>query len=151
MQDGVVILNNSHQENISLFRQYADLNNTPSTIFDTVKTESVYPEEHTLLGLYKNGVILDVAHLQTERDLKVGRIELDGVSSKKDQRELLKQTENYAYTNLGMEEVVLIQNENGGLDTSYLISEGYEDLGMEDEKHIFIKPKQIEKDISFYR
>ena len=44
-----------------------------------------------------------------------------------------------------------IQNENGGLDTSYLISEGYEDLGMEDEKHIFIKPKQMEKDISFYR
>lgn len=152
MHDEVVIISRAHQEYIDRLLEYEERNHISRDFLKNInESNEDYPEDYTILGLCQRGLITEVAYLKTEKDLKVCQIELDGVSSVSEQKRLLKQAENFAYTNLGMEEVLFLENEAGGISSSYLIEDGYEDLGEEGRCHIFIKPKEDKNMTNFHR
>ena len=62
---------------------------------------------------------------------------------------MLQEAENFAFTTLGMEEVVLLQEEGTRIPTTYFSNHGFEDLGVESGMQIYMKSRNIDKNSAY--
>ena len=70
---------------------------------------------------------------------------IDNTASTNQQEKLLIEAQNYAFTSLGMEDIVLLQEEGNHIPSSYLKEQGFEDLGIEAGMQVYTKSRQTEK------
>ena len=114
-------------------------NNIPRNQYMVNKEQS----NELVLELYleEKGHIKDECHIQGEKDMKKCRISFAPF-----QYSLRKKTvqlaEDYAFEILGMEEVFLDVDKNDKAVLAYLESSGYENLGEEKGKILFLKEKE---------
>ena len=158
MKEKIEVANPYNEEHIIRLKEYEDknqLSNTTSNYLlktknmlseaDYRQLEQTTPEIERTLFLSQNGNIITVAHLLGEKDRKICRMTIDNTASTKFQEKLLMEAENYAFTSLGMEDVVLLQEEGNHIPSSYLKEQGFDDLGIESGMQVYTKSKELEK------
>ena len=124
MKEKIEVANPYNEEHINLLKKYEDKNQLANTTtnyllktrnmlseVDYRQLEQESPEIARTLFLTQNGNVMTVAHLLGEKDRKICRMTIDNTASIKIQERLLTEAQNYAFTNLGMEDVVLLQEE----------------------------------------
>ena len=158
MKEKIEVANPYNEEHINLLKKYEDKNQLANTTtnyllktrnmlseVDYRQLEQESPEIARTLFLTQNGNVMTVAHLLGEKDRKICRMTIDNTASIKIQERLLTEAQNYAFTNLGMEDVVLLQEEGNHIPSSYLKEQGFEDLGIEAGMQVYTKSRQTEK------
>ena len=162
MKEKIEVVNPYNEEHISMFQAYEEKNKLPNTISSNLQktknilTESEYrqlelelPEVNKILFISQNKNIMAVAHLLEEKDRKICRIIMDKATNIKFKEKLLIEAENYVFTNLGMEDIVFLQEENGQLSSNYLKKQGFDDLGTESQMQVYTKSKEINKKAAY--
>ena len=162
MKEKIEVVNPYNEEQISMFQAYEEKNKLPNTISSNLQktknilTESEYrqlelelPEVNKILFISQNKNIMAVAHLLEEKDRKLCRIIMDKATNIKFKEKLLIEAENYVFTNLGMEDIVFLQEENGQLSSNYLKKQGFDDLGTESQMQVYTKSKEINKKAAY--
>ena len=114
------------------------------------KLEQERPEIVKTLFTSINGRITSVAHLTGEKDLRRCRIIIDSATNKKAQERLLTEAENYAFTNLKMAEVAVLQESENSISPSYFKQHGFDDLGTVSGMQVYTKSQEAEKIESFH-
>lgn len=158
MKEKVEVANPYNEEHINLLKKYEDKNQLANTTtnyllktrnmlseVDYRQLEQESPEIARTLFLTQNGNVMTVAHLLGEKDRKICRMTIDNTASIKIQERLLTEAQNYAFTNLGMEDVVLLQEEGNHIPSSYLKEQGFDDLGIESGMQVYTKSRESEK------
>ena len=158
MKEKIEVANPYNEEHINLLKKYEDKNQLANTTtnyllktrnmlseVDYRQLEQESPEIARTLFLTQNGNVMTVAHLLGEKDRKICRMTIDNTASIKIQERLLTEAQNYAFTNLGMEDVVLLQEEGNHIPSSYLKEQGFDDLGIESGMQVYTKSKELEK------
>lgn len=158
MKEKIEVANPYNEEHINLLKKYEDKNQLANTTtnyllktrnmlseVDYRQLEQESPEIARTLFLTQNGNVMTVAHLLGEKDRKICRMTIDNIASIKIQERLLTEAQNYAFTNLGMEDVVLLQEEGNHIPSSYLKEQGFDDLGIESGMQVYTKSRESEK------
>ena len=158
MKEKIEVANPYNEEHITMFKEYEDKNQLSNTTSNyLLKTKSMLqeadyrqleqekPEIARTLFLSQNGKIITSAHLLGEKDRKICRMTIDNTASTNQQEKLLVEAQNYAFTSLGMEDFVLLQEEGNHIPSSYLKEQGFEDLGIEAGMQVYTKSRQTEK------
>lgn len=158
MKEKVEVANPYNEEHINLLKKYENKNQLANTTtnyllktrnmlseVDYRQLEQESPEIARTLFLTQNGNVMTVAHLLGEKDRKICRMTIDNTASIKIQERLLTEAQNYAFTNLGMEDVVLLQEEGNHIPSSYLKEQGFDDLGIESGMQVYTKSRESEK------
>lgn len=158
MKEQVIVTNPYNKEHVKLIEEYENENNVEKRTSEYLKkitdmmSEADYnqlekerPEITKTIFFQQNGKILTIAHLMGEKDRKVCQVMIDNTTNPKWQEKLLEEIENYAFTNLGMEEVVLMQEEDSHIPDSYFARHNFENLGIESGMQVYMKSKNIEK------
>lgn len=107
----------------------------------TYQKENNFIEQSLVLS--KLSEIKDCCHLRGEKDLKSCKISF--VPIKSHNRTLLTHATDYAILTLGMEEVFITINPNDKEMIKILESNGFENLGEENNQIIYLKEKIDEK------
>ena len=158
MKEKIEVANPYNEEHIIRLKEYEDKNQLANTTtnyllktrnmlseVDYRQLEQESPEIARTLFLTQNGNVMTVAHLLGEKDRKICRMTIDNTASIKIQERLLTEAQNYAFTNLGMEDVVLLQEEGNHIPSSYLKEQGFDDLGIESGMQVYTKSRESEK------
>ena len=69
---------------------------------------------------------------------------IDNTSNFKHQEKLLEEAENYAFTTLGMEEIIILQEKSRSIPSNYFKNRSFEDLGMESNMQVYMKSRSSE-------
>ena len=94
------------------------------------------------LFIEKDSQIVDYCHIHGEKDVKSVKIIPASLKELERKRRIVTLATNYAMNILGMEEVfVEINPKNRGL-MNYLENKGYENLGEEEDKIIYLKERE---------
>lgn len=162
MKERAVVANPYNKEHIELIKKYENnygVENTTSkylteicsmmTEIDYRQLEQERPEITQTLFLSDGKQILTMAHLMGEKDRKVCKITIDNTGSPAWQESLLKQTEDYAFTTLGMEEIILLQEDGRQFSKNTLEKHGFDDLGKELGMQVYTKSRMAEKTTTY--
>lgn len=162
MKEQIVIASPYKEEHIQLIKNYETRNNLPPTTSQYLNTtrsmmseidykqlEQEKAEVAKILYLLQGETIMSLAHLLGEKDRKVCQVSVDDTTNSKWQEKLLEEVENYAFNILGMEEMVVLQEEGTHIPKTYFIHHEFDDLGVEDGLQIYMKSKDIEKSIIY--
>ena len=149
-----------NDEHIAMIHQFEDENDIIEKIsaslgvlrasmnqdnYQHMKKESNEIEED--LFIEKNYKIEDMCHIHGEKDRKIAKITMSNIKDKRKNRKLLSLATNYVFLSLDFEEVyVEIKDKDKSLK-EYLENTGYENLGDEDGKIIFLKDREEEKNM----
>ncbi len=157
MKEQVVVANPYNEEHIYLLEKYEAKNNLTHTTTQYLKNtkklmseidyrqlEQETPEIVKTLFLQENGNIITVLHLIGEKDRKICRMTIDNTSNFKHQEKLLEEAENYAFTTLGMEEIIILQEKSRSIPSNYFKNRSFEDLGMESNMQVYMKSRSSE-------
>ena len=98
------------------------------------------------LFLEKGLKITDCCYIQGEKDIKTCRITFYPLKNKVLKRKLVTYVSNYALNTLGMEEVFLNISSSDKAMINYLDSLGYENLGEENNKIIYLTEREEKKE-----
>lgn len=160
MKQIIEVANPYKEEHIKLLEQYEKENNLAKTVSEYLKktknlmSETDYkqleqekPEIVKTLFLQQGEKIMTVVHLLGEKDRKVCRITIDNTSTERLQEILLQEAEQYAF-NLGMEEIMILQDEGSHIPSNYFKNKGFDDLGKEGDLQIYLKSKTSQKSFS---
>lgn len=158
MNEQVVVANPYNEEHIHMFQRYEEQNNIcAKTSQHLMKTKTLMKEEEfrrleqenteitRILFLQKKGKIITAAHLVGEKDRKICRMIIDNIASHQQQEKLLAEAEKYAFTCLGMEEIILLQEQGNQIPSTYFASHEFEDLGVESGMQVYMKSRAPEK------
>ena len=96
--------------------------------------------------LEKESKITDCCFIQGEKDIKTCRISFYPLKNKIIKRKLISYVSNYAMNTLGMEEVFINAAKTDKSMINYLNSLGYENLGEENNKIIYLTEKEEKKE-----
>ena len=110
----------------------------------TKKKESNEINEN--LFLEKGLKVTDCCYIQGEKDIKTCRITFYPLKNKVLKRKLVTYVANYALNTLGMEEVFLNISSSDKTMINYLDSLGYENLGEENNKIIYLTEREEKKE-----
>lgn len=162
MKEQVVVANPYNEEHIHMFQRYEEQNNISSkTSQYLMRTRTSMKEEEfrrleqenteitRIIFLQKKGEIITVAHLVGEKDRKICRMIIDNTASHQQQEKLLAEAERYAFTSLGMEEIILLQEQGNQIPSTYFASHEFEDLGVESGMQVYMKSKVPEKQATY--
>lgn len=149
-----------NDEHIAMIHQFEDENDIIEKIsaslgvlrasmnqdnYQHMKKESNEIEED--LFIEKNYKIEDMCHIHGEKDRKIAKITMAPLKNKEKNRKLLSLATNYVFLSLDFEEVyVEIKDKDKSLK-NYLETTGFENLGDEDGKIIFLKDREEEKNM----
>ncbi len=149
--------NDKHESMIKTFEQENDLS---SKISDNIgKIRSSISKENYLkkqkesneinenLFLEKGLKVTDCCFIKGEKDIKTCRITFYPLKSKIIKRKLALYVANYAINTLGMEEVFINVDIKDKAMINYLNSLGYENLGEEDGKIIYLTENEEKKEV----
>lgn len=163
MKEKIEVANPYNEEHINMFKEYEQnyrpSNSTYGNLLQTrnMLSESEYkkleqerPEIVKTLFTSINGRITSVAHLTGEKDLRRCRIIIDSATNKKAQERLLTEAENYAFTNLKMAEVAVLQGSENSISPSHFKQHGFDDLGTVSGMQVYTKSKEAEKIESYH-
>ena len=149
--------NDKHISMIKDFEQENDLSNKISENIGKIRSsisKENYEENKKKqneisenLFLEKNMKISDCCYINGEKDIKTCRITFYPLKNKILKRKLALYASNYALNSLGMEEVFLNIDPDDKSMINYLDSNGFENLGEENNKIIYLKEKDLEKEI----
>lgn len=158
MREQVVVASPYNKEHIRLIEEYETRNGLKNSTSEYLKRtrnmmsetdykqlEQEQPEVLKTLFFLNNEQVITMAHLMGEKDRKFCQMTIDNTSSLKWQEKILEEAENYAFTNLGMEEIVLLQEEGTHIPTTYFSSHEFDDLGLENGMQVYMKSKDVEK------
>ena len=98
------------------------------------------------LFIEKSSKIIDCCLIQGEKDIKTCRISLYPLKNKISKRKIVSYVSNYAINTLGMEEVFINVSSDDKSMINYLDSLGYENLGEENNKVLYLKEKEEKKE-----
>ena len=98
------------------------------------------------LFIEKETKIIDCCLIQGEKDIKTCRISLYPLKNKISKRKIVSYVSNYAINTLGMEEVFINVSSDDKSMINYLDSLGYENLGEENNKVLYLKEKEEKKE-----
>ncbi len=162
MKEKVIIASAYNDEHIKLIEEYETRNSLKKSTseylqktrnmiseIDYRQLEQERPEIVKTLLLLSGKKIITIAHLVGEKDRKVCQMTIDNTTSPKWQEKMLEEAENYAFSTLGMEEVVLLQEEGTQIPIAYFSVHRFEDLGVESGMHVYMKSRNIEKKIAY--
>ena len=116
----------------------------PQGTYQKIKKQTNEIEEN--LFLEKDDKIIDMCHLHIEKDIKLGRLSLIPIQKEKS-RKLISLATHYIFTTYNVEEVFLEVSPKDKALMTYLDSKEYENLGSQDNKIIYLKEKEKEKNI----
>jgi len=146
--------NNKHMELIQSFEKKHNLSGDYSKALGILRnslTKEEYLQQQKKsneieedLFIEKDSEIEDYCHIHGEKDMKRCRILPASLKELERKRRIISLATDYALNRLGLEEVFIeITPENKGLMT-YLENKGYENLGEEKDKIIYLKEKEDE-------
>ena len=151
------LLDPYNDKHISMIKEFEKENDLSSKISENIgKIRSSISKENYLnkkkelneisenLFLEKNLKVIDCCYIQGEKDIKTCRITFYPLKNKILKRKLVTYVANYALNTLGMEEVFLNVNSSDKTMINYLNSLGYENLGEENNRIIYLT-ERIEK------
>ena len=160
MKQIIEVANPYKEEHIKLLEQYEKENNLTHATSEYLKQakslmsevdykqlEQEKPEIVKTLFLQQEEKIMTAVHLLGEKDRKVCRINIDNTSTAKLQEKLLQAAEQYAF-NLGMEEIMILQDEGSRISSNYFKIKGFDNLGKEGSLQIYLKSKPTQKSFS---
>ena len=98
------------------------------------------------LFIEKSSKIIDCCLIQGEKDIKTCRISFYPIKTKPVKRKLAMYASNYALNSLGMEEVFINVDKEDKYMINYLDSLGYENLGEENNKILYLTEKEEKKE-----
>ncbi len=158
MREQIVIASPYNDEHINLIEEYETKNrlkNSTSEYLQRTKSmmseidykqlEQERPEILKTLLLVNEEKVITIAHLIGEKDRKVCQMTIDNTTSAKWQEKLLEEAENYAFTTLGMEEIVLLEEQGTNIPITYFSSHEFDDLGLENGMQVYMKSRNVEK------
>lgn len=161
MREQLVVASPYNDEHIKLIEEYETRNGLKSSTseylhktrnmmseIDYKQLEQERPEVLKTLLLLNGKQIITTAHLIGEKDRKVCQMTIDNTTSPKWQEKMLEEAEIYAFTTLGMEEVVLFQ-EGTQIPTTYFSNHEFDDLGVESGMQVYMKSKNMEKNNTY--
>ena len=149
-----------NDEHIAMIHQFEDENDIIEKIsaslgvlrasmnqdnYQHMKKENNEIEED--LFIEKNYKIEDMCHIHGEKDRKIAKITMAPLKNKEKNRKLLSLATNYVFSSLDFEEVYIEIKDKDKSLKSYLETSGYENLGDEDGKIIFLKDREEEKNM----
>lgn len=147
--------NEKHLEMIKCFEEEHEKVGVISTKLGdlcTTHTKTTYLEEkkekneiEEYLFIEQNTKVIDICHVQGEKDIKTGKITTP-IFLPKQRRKIILFATDYLLQTLGLEEVFIEVNPNDKKIIDFLSKEGYENLGEEQRKIIFLKEKVEEKE-----
>ena len=163
MKEKIEVANPYNEEHINMFKEYEQkyqLSNSTSDDLLQIRnmlSESEYkkleqqrPEVVKTLFTSINGRIISVAHLTGEKDLRRCRITIDSTPNTKAKERLLTEAENYAFINLRMAEVAVLQETGNSISPNYFKQHGFDDLGTISGMRVYTKSKEVEKIESYH-
>ena len=154
------LLDPYNEKHISMIKTFEKENDLSSKISENIgKIRSSISKENYLknkkelneisenIFLEKESKITDCCFIQGEKDIKTCKITFYPLKNKIIKRKLANYVSNYAINTLGMEEVFLNISANDKNMINYLESLGYENLGEENNKIIYLKEKEEKKEV----
>lgn len=148
--------NDKHISMIKEFEKENDLSNDISKNLSKIRSsipQNTYLEKKKNsneisenLFMEKGLKITDCCYIQGEKDIKTCRINFYPIKSKIIKRKLALYASNYAINTLGMEEVFLNVEPKDKSMINYLESNGFENLGEENNKVLYLREKVEEKE-----
>ena len=153
------LLDPYNDKHISMIKDFEKENDLSSKISENIgKIRSSISKENYLnkkkesneisenLFLEKNLKIIDCCLIQVEKDIKTCRISFYSLKNRIIKRKLVNYVANYALNTLGMEEVFINVSSSDKSMINYLNSLGYENLGEDNNKIIYLKEKEEKKE-----
>lgn len=154
------LLDPYNDKQVSMIKEFEHDNNLSNEISNNIgqirssisketylETKKEKNEIQDNLFLEKGLKITDCCLIQGEKDIKTCRINFYPLKNKILKRKLALYAANYAINSLGMEEVFLNIDPNDKSMISYLDSNGFENLGLENNKLLYLKENIEEKEI----
>ena len=148
------ILDPYNENQINLLKEFEEEIATLSVVNNYIKkvTSLMSKEEYKELKKVKNEIeetliymeddkIIDICHLEVERDIKTCKITFTPLLIEPRNRRLVELATNYALNELNLEEVFVKAHKEDGI-INRLKKIGYEDLGEENGNTIFLKEKE---------
>jgi hypothetical protein len=144
--------NNTHLKLIDEFETENEISTNTSKYLDSLKdklTEQEYLNRKRLsndieesLFIEVNNKIKDSCHIQGVKDIKTCTITFAPIKTKLRNRRLITLATDYAFNNLGSEEVFIkvIKDDKNMIEN--LIARGFESLGEEDGVLVFLKEQE---------
>lgn len=146
----------SHIEKIDAFEKENEISTKTSAFLSKIKSfpnKEEYDLERrnsneieTSLFIEMDNVIKDVCHLTGEKDRKACTITFADIKTKLRNRRIITLATDYALNSLGMEDVFVSIKEDDRNMITNLEARGFESLGAEDGKIIYLKEKELLKD-----
>lgn len=144
-----------NESHIKMIESFEQSNQLPATISQTIQEiafsmpQEEYQKQQRTSNIIEEYVILeeseqakDICHIHGEKDIKIGKLSLPSVASKRKKRRIIVLATDYAMNHLGMIEVFINVDKDDTTVASYLESEGYENLGEESSKIVYLKEKE---------
>lgn len=144
----------NHIEKINFFEKENETSTKTSTYLSKCKiNKEAYDsrrrntnEIETSLFIELDNVIKDICHITGEKDRKACTITFADIKTKLKNRRIITLATDYALNNLGMKDVfVSVKQDDQNMITN-LEARGYESLGEESGKLIYLKEKELLKD-----
>lgn len=145
---------------LHMIKTFESNNELPEKISEEIKKirESLSKEEYLsskrannevqeILFIEKDSKITDCCHIQEEKDIKACKIIPLTIKNKEKKRRLPSLAADYALNTLGIEEVFIDIDENDKTMQDYLKLKGFEDLGLENGKLIYLKEREEKETI----
>ena len=148
--------NDKHLSMIKLFEKENDLSSKISESISKIRS-SISKDNYLIekkesneinenIFLEKESKIIDCCFIHGEKDIKTCKISFYPIKSKILKRKLISYVSNYAINTLGMEEVFINAAKTDKSMINYLNSLGYENLGEENNKIIYLTEKEEKKE-----
>lgn len=145
-----------HLEKIDAFEKENEISTKTSSFLSKTKgnisqeeydaQRKISNEIETSLFIELDNVIKDICHITGEKDRKVCTITFADIKTKLRNRRIITLATDYALDSLGMEDVfVSIQQDDQNMITN-LEARGFESLGEEAGKLIYLKEKELLND-----
>ena len=149
--------NSEHRDLITKFEKDNSIDESLSGLLNHINTSKELQDERKESNIVDKDIafiekseIKDICHINGEKDRKTCQISFLGKYSKKYIKRFIITVTEYAINNLGMLEVFINIDNMDKEIKNYLISQGYEDLGTENGKAIFLKEKEeINKELYY--
>lgn len=134
---------NNQKPQLSSYLKHISLIITQEEYRNTKKRENTF-EEYMMLE--ESSQAIDICQIQGEKDRKVCQITFPFPIISHKRKAFILNVTDYCLNQLGMMEVLIHLNQSNKEYASFLEKKGYENLGEEEGKIIYLKEKVIELD-----
>lgn len=143
----------SHLEKIDAFEKENEISTKTSTFLSKIRNKDDYEiqrrnsnEIETSLFIELDNVIKDICHITGEKDRKACTITFADIKTRLKNRRIITLATDYALNSLGMEDIFVIINQDDQNMITNLEARGFESLGEESGKLVYLKERELLND-----